>query len=154
MLPISKPGATNLNVWTGSRIQKLEVLSKMPKIVQIVVKLTTIRKTRVKSHRGQTWSGFAKLVVVVYFAYFWLNKKSWSLSQKNGLQPYFYFRFDLCRPGDSPFCRILARIADRWLEMLPIRKTGATNLNRWTGSRSRKPEVLSKMPEMVRNAVE
>ena len=59
MLPISKHGATNLNVWTGSRIQKPEVLSKMPEIVWNVVKLTAIRKTLVKSRRGQTWSGFA-----------------------------------------------------------------------------------------------
>jgi len=54
MLPISKPGATNVNVWTGSRIQKPEVLSKMPEMVRNVVKLTAIRKTRVKSRRGQT----------------------------------------------------------------------------------------------------
>jgi len=37
--------------------------------------------------------------------------------------------------------------------MLPIRKTDATNLNLWSGSRSRKPELLSQMPEIVRNAV-
>ena len=45
------------------------------------------------------------------------------------------------------------RIADRRLEMLPIRKTDATNLNLWSGSRSRKLELLSQMPEIVRNAV-
>jgi len=37
--------------------------------------------------------------------------------------------------------------------MLPIRKSAARNLNMWTGSRSRKPKVLSKVPEIVRNAV-
>ena len=30
MLPMRKPGATNLNLWTGNRIQKPEVLLKMP----------------------------------------------------------------------------------------------------------------------------
>jgi len=45
MLPIyKKPGATNLNVWTGSRIRKPEVLSKMSEIVRNVVKLTAIEK--------------------------------------------------------------------------------------------------------------
>jgi len=39
------------------------------------------------------------------------------------------------------------RIADRRLEMFPMRITDATNLNLWTGSISRKVEVLSKMPE-------
>jgi len=48
MLPISKPGATNLNMWTGDRIQKPEVLSKMPEIVLNAVKFTFIRKMRDK----------------------------------------------------------------------------------------------------------
>jgi len=39
-------------------------------------------------------------------------------------------------------------IADRWLEM-----PGAKSLNLWTGSRIQKPEVLSKVPEMVRTVV-
>ena len=37
--------------------------------------------------------------------------------------------------------------------MFPIRKLGAINLNLWTGSSIKKPEVLSKMPEIVRNVV-
>jgi len=37
-------GATNLNLWTGSRIQKPEVVSKMPEMVRNVVKFTVIRK--------------------------------------------------------------------------------------------------------------
>jgi len=45
------------------------------------------------------------------------------------------------------------RIADKRLDMLPIRKTDATNLNLWSGSKRRKPELLSQMPEIVRNAV-
>jgi len=40
-------------------------------------------------------------------------------------------------------------IAHRRLEMLSIRKTGAPNLNLWPASTTRKPEVLSKVPEMV-----
>jgi len=48
ILPVRKPGATNLNQWTGSRIQKLEVLSKMHVIFRNVVKFTVIRK-RVKN---------------------------------------------------------------------------------------------------------
>ena len=44
-------------------------------------------------------------------------------------------------------------MADRWLEMLSIRKLGALNLNLWTGSTVQKPELLSKVPDMVRNVV-
>ena len=45
------------------------------------------------------------------------------------------------------------RIADRRLEILPVRKLGATYLHLWTGSRIQKPEVHSIMPEMLRNVV-
>ena len=54
ILSIRKPGAPNLNLWPGSTIQKPEVLTKVPEMVPNVVKLTVIRKTRVKSLRGQT----------------------------------------------------------------------------------------------------
>ena len=37
--------------------------------------------------------------------------------------------------------------------MLSIRKPGAPNLNLWPESTIQKPEVLSKVPEMVRNVV-
>jgi len=60
MLPIRKLGATYLNMWTGSRIQKPEVFSKMPEIVRNVVKFTAIRKMR---HRKVA----DKPEVVVYF---------------------------------------------------------------------------------------
>ena len=53
ILSIRKPGAPNLNLWPGSTIQKPEVLSKVPEMVRNVLKLTVIRKTRVKSRRGQ-----------------------------------------------------------------------------------------------------
>ena len=56
MLPIRKSGATNLNLLTGSRIQKPEVLSEMPEKVRNVVKFTVIRKMRDKKSRGQTES--------------------------------------------------------------------------------------------------
>jgi len=44
MFPIRKLGAINLNLWTGSRIKKPEVLPKMPEKVRNVVKYTVIRK--------------------------------------------------------------------------------------------------------------
>ena len=53
-------------------------------------------------------------------------------------------------PYSGLYCR---RIAHRRLEMLSIRKPGAPNLNLWPRSTIQKPEVLTKMPEMVRNAV-
>jgi len=56
MLSIRKPGAPNLNLWPRSTIQKPEVLSKVPEIVGNAVKLTVIRKTRVKSRRRQIGS--------------------------------------------------------------------------------------------------
>jgi len=49
-------------------------------------------------------------------------------------------------PYSGLYCR---RIAHRRLEMLSIRKPGATNLNLWPGSTIQKPEVLTKVPEMV-----
>ena len=44
------------------------------------------------------------------------------------------------------------RIARRRLEMLSIRKPGAPNLNLWPESTIQKPEVLSKVLEMVRKS--
>ena len=55
-----KLGATNLNLWTGSRIQKPEVVSKMLEIVRNVVKFNVIRKMRDKKVA-------VKPEVVVYF---------------------------------------------------------------------------------------
>ena len=52
-LEMLSSGATNLNLWPGSTIQKPEVLSKVQEMVRNVLKLTVIRKTRVKSRRGQ-----------------------------------------------------------------------------------------------------
>jgi len=53
-------------------------------------------------------------------------------------------------PYSGLYCR---RIAHRRLEMLPIRKRGAPNLNLWPESTIQKPEVLSKVHEMVRKVV-
>ena len=49
--------------------------------------------------------------------------------------------------------RYRRRIAHRRLEMLSIRKPGTPDLNLWPGCTTQKPEVLSKVPEMVRNVV-
>jgi len=48
MFPIRKLGAINLNLWTGSRIQKPEVVSKVSDMARNVVKFTIIRKIREK----------------------------------------------------------------------------------------------------------
>ena len=44
-------------------------------------------------------------------------------------------------------------IAYRRLEMLSVRKLGAPNLNLWPESAIQKPQVLWKVPEMVRKVV-
>jgi len=48
MLPMRELGATNLKLWTGNRIQKPEVHSKMLETVRNVVRFTVIRKMRDK----------------------------------------------------------------------------------------------------------
>ena len=53
-------------------------------------------------------------------------------------------------PYFGPYGR---RIADSRLEMLPMTKSGATSRNLYTGSGILKPEVLSKVPEIVGNVV-
>ena len=54
-------------------------------------------------------------------------------------------------PYSGLYCR---RITQRRLEMPSIRKPGAPNLNLWPGCTIQKPEVVSKVPEIVRNVVE
>jgi len=59
-------------------------------------------------------------------------------------------------PGRSflPYSGLYCRgIAHRRLEMLSIRKPGAPSLNLWPESTIQKPEVLSKVPEMVGKVV-
>ena len=53
-------------------------------------------------------------------------------------------------PYSGLYCR---GIVHRRLEMLSVRKLGAPNLNLWPESTIQKPEVLSKVPEMVRKVV-
>ena len=54
MLSIRKPAAPNPNLQPESTVHKPEVLSKVPELVRNIVELIVIRKTRVKSRRGQT----------------------------------------------------------------------------------------------------
>ena len=44
-------------------------------------------------------------------------------------------------------------IADSRFEMLPTTKSAASGLNMWPRSTIQKPEVLTKVPEMVRSVV-
>ena len=57
---------------------------------------------------------------------------------------------DAFLPYSGLHCR---RIAHGRLEMLSIRKSGASNLNLLPESTIQKPEVHSKVPKMVRNVV-
>jgi len=133
MRSIRKFGAPNLNLWPGSTIQKPEILTKVPEIVRNVVKLTVIRKTRVKSRRGQTWSGFAKPEVVVHFGLL-LDKSKVGVaeSEKRVAAIFILPVWPLVPSGGSflPYSGLYCRrIAHGRLEMLSIRKPGAPNLN-------------------------
>ena len=149
-----KPGAPNLNPWPRSTIQKPEVHSKM---VRNVVKLTAIRKTRAKSRRGQTWIGFAKPEVVVYFGLLFVKSEfGVAKSEKRVAAIFLLPVWPLKPPGRSflPYSGLYCcGIAHGRLEILSIRKPGAPNLNLWPGSTVQKPEVLSKVPEMVQKVV-
>jgi len=95
-------------------------------MVRNVVKLIVIRKTRVKNRRGQSWSGFAKPDVVVYFGLL-LDKSKLGVVESEKLVAAIFLLavwpflpyFGLHCPG----------IAHRRLEMLSIRTSGAQNLN-------------------------
>ena len=52
MLPTTKSAASGLNMWPRSTTQIPEVLTNVPEMVRNVVKLTIIRKTRVKRRSG------------------------------------------------------------------------------------------------------
>jgi len=133
MLSIRKPGAPNLNLWPGNTIWKPKVLTKVPEMVLNVVKLTVIRKTRVKSRRGQRWSGFAKPEVVVYFGLLFDKSKVGVAESKKRIAAIFLLTvWPLEPPGRSflPYSGLYCRrIAHRRLEMLSIRTPGAQNLN-------------------------
>ena len=53
-------------------------------------------------------------------------------------------------PYSGLYCR---GIVHRRLEKLSIRKPGSPDLNLWPESTIQKPEILSKVPEMVRKVV-
>ena len=157
MLSLRKSGSPNLNLQPGSTVQQPEVLSKVPETVRNVVKLIIIRKTHVKSRRGHTWSGFAKPEVVLYFGLL-LEKSTVGVTEleKRVAAIFLLPVWPLEPPGGSflfysgLYCR---RIAHRRTQMLSIRKPGAPNINLWPGSTIQKPEVLTKVPEMVPNVV-
>ena len=64
IFPVRKPNVTNLNLWTGSRIRKPEVVYKVLVKVRNDAEFTIIRNIRDKNHRGHTGSRFAKPEVV------------------------------------------------------------------------------------------
>ena len=151
MLSIRKSGARNLNLWPGSTIQKPEVHSKVPKMVRNVVKLTSIRKTRAKSCRGQTWSGFAKPEVVVYCGLLFVKPKLGVAESEKRVAAIFLLPvWPLKPPGRSflPYSGLYCRrIAHRWLEMLSIRTPGAKNLNLGPEVQFRNRKYFQKCPK-------
>ena len=87
-------------------------------------------------------------------AYFWKNRKSGSEKRVAAIFLLLVWRLE---PPVGPFLPYSGlyrrRIAHRRLEMLSIRIPGAPNLNLSPGSTVQKLEVLTKVPEMVRNVV-
>ena len=130
MLSVRKPGATNINLWTVCTIQKAEVLSKVPEMVRNV-KLTVIRKTRVKSRPGQTSSGLAKPEVLVYFGVHLIKSEvGVAESEKRVAAILLLLVLPLEPLGRCFFCLILVcivavYIAHKRLKMLSIRKPRA-----------------------------
>ena len=119
-------------------------------MVRNVVKLIVIRKTRVKSRRGQTWSVFAIPEVAVYFGLL-LNKSTVGVAEsEKRIAAIFLLPVWPLEPPErsvlSPYCISTARNAF-------YKNTGCAKSQSWPGSTIEKPEVLSKVPEMVRNVV-
>jgi len=128
-------------------------------MVRNVVKLIVIRKTRVKSRRGH-WSNLKWICKTgsscVLWSTFgqiesrgrWVRKTGCRHICTFGLAsraPVTFF-FALFWPALSPYRTYTARNAF-------YKNTGCTKSKSWPGSTIQKPEVLSKVPEMVRNAV-
>ena len=94
----------------------------------------------------------------MYFGLRFVESKVWvAESEKRVAAIFLFLVWPLVLPGGSylPYSGLYCRrIAHRRLEMHSIRKLGAPNLNLWQGSTIQKPEVLTKVPEMVRNVVE
>ena len=101
-----------------------------------------------RKYNSETGSTFTK--VVVYFGLL-LDKSKLGVAESEKLVAAIFLLavwpflpyFGLHCPG----------IAHRRLEMLSIRTSGAQKSKSWPESTTEKPEVLSKVPEMVRNAV-
>jgi len=121
------------------------------------VQFTVIRKTRVKSCRGQTWSGFAKPEVILYFGLLFDKSKFGVAESKKTDRRHISTSglasrapgtryFALFWPVLSPYRTLTAR-------NVFYKNTGCTKSKSWPGSAIQKPEVLSKMPEIIRNAV-
>ena len=95
--------------------------------------------------------------VVVYFGLLFVKSKVGIAESEKLVAAIFLLPvWPLEPPGRTFFpysglhCR---RIAHERLEMLSIRKPGAPDLNLWPESTIQKPEILSKVPEMVRKVV-
>jgi len=126
-------------------------------MVRNVVKLIVIRKTRVKI---QSWSNLkcicntgSSSILWPTFGQIdsrgrWVRKTDRRHISTSGLAfraPGTLF-FALFWPVLSPYCISTARNAF-------YKNTGCAKSKSWPGSTIEKPEVLSKMPEMVRNSV-
>ena len=93
--------------------------------------------------------------VMVYFGLLLVKSEFWVAESEKRVAAIFLFPVWPLEPPRRSFlphsglyCR---GIAHRRLEMLSIRKPGAANLNLWPESTIQKPEVRSKVPEMVRS---
>jgi len=96
---------------------------------------------------------FVKPEVVVYFGLLLVKSEFGVIESEKRVVAIFVLPV---RPLEPPGCSFLPYsglycrgIAHRRLEMLSIRKPGAPNLNLWPESTIQKPEVLSKVLEMV-----
>ena len=95
--------------------------------------------------------------VMVYFGLLLVKSEFWVAESEKRVAAIFLFPVWPLEPAGSSllpcsglYCRV---IAHRRLEMLSIRKRGAPNLNLSSESTIQRPEVLSKVHEMVRKVV-
>ena len=122
----------------------------MPEMVRNAVKFIFIRKMREKS-RG------VKPEIVVYFGLLLVKSEFGVAESEKRVAAIFLLPVWPLEPlGRSflPYSGLHCRgIVHRRLEKLSIRKPGAPDLNLWPESTIQKPEILSKVPEMVRKVV-